>query len=104
MWSSILGTMTKQLDERFKSITDDHAKEIEKLNNQIFDLSQKRGPEVTDMASEDPKAPKPMDRKDVERPAKFSGNTDQWLKWSRSFRKFLRRQDERWHDILNAVD
>ena len=64
--------MAKQLDARFLAITDGHAKaldkqvkEIEKLNQQIFDLSRKPGPEVSDMASDDPKPPKAMDRKDV---------------------------------------
>ena len=50
------------------------------------------------------KPPKPLDRKDVDKPEKYSGNTDLWLRWSKAFRKFLRRQDARWGPLLDTVE
>ena len=47
---------------------------------------------------------KRLDRKDVDKPDKFGGNADHWLKWSKSFKKFLRRQDVRWPEILKAIE
>ena len=36
------------------------------------------------------------DRKDVDRPSKYTGDITQWLQWSKAFARFLRRQDWRW--------
>jgi len=46
---------------------------------------------------------KRLDRKDVDKPGKYGGNADHWLKWSKAFKKFLERQDTRWPAILDAV-
>ena len=43
------------------------------------------------MQDEAKAGPKPLDKKDIEKPSKYSGNVDSWLAWSKSFRKFLRR-------------
>ena len=47
---------------------------------------------------------KQLDRKDVDKPDKYNGNTDHWLKWSKHFKKFLRRHDERWTKLLEYVE
>ena len=47
---------------------------------------------------------KQLDRKDVDKPDKYNGNTDQWLKWSKHFKKFLRRHDERWTKLLELIE
>ena len=47
---------------------------------------------------------KQLDRKDVEKPEKYGGNPDQWLKWSKSFKKFIRRHDARWAPLLEIVE
>ena len=47
---------------------------------------------------------KRLDRKDVDKPGKYGGNADHWLQWSKSFKKFLKRQDTRWPAILDAVE
>jgi hypothetical protein len=47
---------------------------------------------------------KKLDRKDVDKPDKYSGGPDAWLKWSKQFKKFLRRQDDRWPGLLEAVE
>ena len=48
--------------------------------------------------------PKPLDKKDIEKPSKYSGNVDSWLAWSKSFRKFLRRTNDQWPDLLSKVE
>ena len=48
--------------------------------------------------------PKPLDRKGVERPNKYAGDVDSWLSWSKSFRKFLRRTNVQWPDLLSKVE
>ncbi len=48
--------------------------------------------------------PKPMDRKDIDKPERYSGAADAWLKWSRTFKRFLRRQDARWPLLLDEVE
>ena len=48
--------------------------------------------------------PKAPDRKDVEGPAKYGGNPDEWLAWSKNFKKFLRRREPRWHALLEKIE
>lgn len=48
--------------------------------------------------------PKPLDRKDVDKPGKYGGNAETWLQWSRTFKKFLRRQDARWTTLLDKIE
>ena len=43
------------------------------------------------------------DRKDVDRPAKYSGDITKWLQWSTAFSRFLRRQDWRWPSLLEKI-
>ena len=56
------------------------------------------------MQEEAKAGPKPLDKKDIEKPSKYSGNVDSWLAWSKSFRKFLRRTNEQWPDLLSKVE
>ena len=48
--------------------------------------------------------PKAPDRKDVEGPAKYGGNPDEWLAWSKTFKKFLRRREPRWFNLLEKIE
>ena len=48
--------------------------------------------------------PKAPDRKDVEGPAKYGGNPDEWLAWSKTFKKFLRRREPRWFALLERIE
>ena len=43
------------------------------------------------------------DRKDVDKPDKYSGDVTDWLTWSKSFTRFLRRHDWRWPGLLEKV-
>ena len=43
-------------------------------------------------------------RKDIERPEKYDGNTDHWLRWSRAFKRFLRRIEPKWAVLLEHVE
>ena len=43
------------------------------------------------------------DRKDVDRPAKYAGDITKLLQWSKSFIRFLRRQDWRWPQLLEKI-
>ena len=43
------------------------------------------------------------DRKDVEKPEKYSGDITEWLRWSKSFTRFFRRHDWRWSGLLEKV-
>ena len=43
---------------------------------------------------------KALHHKDVEKPTKYTGNTDAWLPWAKSFKKFLRRTNATWLEIL----
>ena len=46
-------------------------------------------------------APLPdLDKKDIERPERYSGDITGWLKWKQSFIRFLRRKDPRWAGLL----
>ena len=54
--------------------------------------------------SETGRALKPISHKNVDKPEKYNGDLDGWLKWSKVFKKFLKRQDERWVDLLEAVE
>ena len=47
---------------------------------------------------------KPVDRKDFEVPAKYSGNPDEWLSWSNTFKKFLRRREPRWFALQETTE
>ena len=47
---------------------------------------------------------KQLDRKDVDKPEKYGGNTDNWLRWSKQFKKFLRRNDSRWGTLLELIE
>ena len=47
---------------------------------------------------------RPPDKKDVQRPSAYSGKIDDWLSWSKNFKKFLRRADPRWHVLLEQVE
>ena len=48
--------------------------------------------------------PKAPERKDVEGPAKYGGNPDEWLAWSKNFKKFLRRREPRWFALLEKIE
>ena len=45
-----------------------------------------------------------LDREDVDKPDKYGGDADHWLKWSKSFKKSLERQDVLRPAILEAVE
>ena len=45
-----------------------------------------------------------LDRKDLEKPLKYAGNTTKWYGWAESFRRYLRRHDLLWPDILTKIE
>ena len=47
---------------------------------------------------------KAINHKNIDRPEKYGGDLDGWLKWSKTFKKFLKRQDARWVPLLEAVE
>ena len=47
------------------------------------------------------RAPHP---KEVEKPTVYDGNAAAWRLWAISFKRFLRRNDERWPALLEAVE
>ena len=47
------------------------------------------------------RAPHP---KEVEKPKVYDGNAAAWRLWAISFKRFLRRNDERWPALLEAVE
>ena len=44
-----------------------------------------------------------LDKKDIEKPEKYSGDISGWLRWRDSFVRFLRRKDWRWKGLLERV-
>ena len=44
-----------------------------------------------------------IDRKDVDKPNKYSGDTNQWRHWFLKFIGFLARRDERWKKLIEAI-
>ena len=46
----------------------------------------------------------PIHPKDVSKPEKYGGSTDDWLQWSKSFKQFLDGKDRRWEPLLDEVD
>ena len=46
----------------------------------------------------------PIHPKDVSKPEKYGGNTDDWLQWSKSFKQFLDGKDRRWEPLLDEVE
>ena len=59
-------------------------------------------PHATGVRSYEPL--KPLHHKHVEIPIKYTGDAGMWLMWSKSFRKFLRRIDVRWPELLDKVE
>ena len=103
----------KKLLEQFKSVQDELNTLKLELGSKRFLTAQAQAAEHVristpiDLEADDVnliKPPKPLDRKDVDKPDKYSGNTDLWLRWSKAFRKFLRRQDGRWGPLLDKVE
>ena len=45
-----------------------------------------------------------MDRKDLEKPLKYAGNTAKWYGWAESFRRYLRRHDLLRPDLLTKIE
>ena len=102
----------KKLLEQFKSVQEELTKLKDELGSTRF-LNAKAAQHMRistpiDLEQADEvnliKPPKPLDRKDVDKPEKYSGNTDLWLRWSKAFRKFLRRQHGRWGPLLDKVE
>ncbi len=46
----------------------------------------------------------PIHHKNIDKPEKYDGNTDHWLRWMKTFKKFLKRQDGRWVDLLDEIE
>ena len=44
-----------------------------------------------------------VDKKDIEKPERYSGDISGWLKWRECFVRFLRRKDWRWKGLLERV-
>ena len=42
--------------------------------------------------------------KDVEKPTKYSGSAEAWISWAKSFRKFLKRTNAQWPELLAKVE
>ena len=91
-------------DTLIRGMAASHRYQVEELRKFV----DQRAPQVPIKTPEpDPDeivAPKPINHKDIEKPFKYDGSPDQWLKWSRSFKKFIRRNDERWTTILSAIE
>ena len=47
---------------------------------------------------------KALRHEDVEKSTKYIGNTDAWLRWAKSFKKFLRRTNAQWLQILKKIE
>ena len=45
-----------------------------------------------------------LDRKDIDKPEKFSGDTSTWVNWAASFKRYLRRYEELWLEILEKIE
>ena len=45
-----------------------------------------------------------LDRQDIEKPETYGGDITKWLQWSGTFTRYLRRQDERWPQILKKIE
>ena len=101
-FSKELQTLREQIESSKKALVDSTsitAKVVADLE-ELKDQAKKA--EAQDLAEVKPL--KNVDRKDVDKPDKYGGNTDLWLKWSRGFKKFLKRQDPRWIYLLEAIE
>ena len=45
-----------------------------------------------------------MDRKDIDKPEKFSGDTSKWVNWAASFKRYLRRYEELWPQLFEKIE
>ena len=45
-----------------------------------------------------------LDRKDIDKPEKFSGDTSKLVNWASSLKRYLRRHDDLWPEILEKIE
>ena len=45
-----------------------------------------------------------LDRKDIDKPEKFSGDTSKWVNWAASFKRYLRRYEPLWPAMVQKID
>ena len=62
---------------------------------------QPEGPEAAPEGGAALRAPHP---KEVDKPKVYDGNAATWRLWAVAFKRFLRRNDERWPALLEAVE
>ena len=102
---SNLDDLVKQLKHELElanARSDELAKQLQEVKG---DKEKHTKDKDTDHLDKDGIRPlKQLDRKDVDKPDKYNGNVDQLLKWSKNFKKFLRRHDERWTTLLELIE
>ena len=100
----MLDDMKKELNES-KKANETLRKELEEVNEKEKEKIYKMSDGDSSSKSEDAGRPlKPIHHKNVDRPEKYGGDLDSWLKWSKSFKKFLKRQDGRWSSVLKLIE
>ena len=45
-----------------------------------------------------------LDRKDLDKPEKYTGDITKWVHWAGTFKRFLRRHDPLWPQILEKIE
>ena len=105
VYATLVQKLSQDLEQMRKDLLNSNAKSAI-LEDKIKEMQNdaKKTDAGNDKDKDEVQPPKRPDRKDVEKPDKYSGNTDYWLKWSKSFRKLLRRNDPRWSAVLDTVE
>ncbi len=78
--------------------------ELKDLKAKNKDLEEKLTNKHNSKGDEDKDKLKPIHHKNIDKPDKYDGNTDHWLRWMKSFKKFMKRQDERWVLLLDEIE
>ena len=93
----------KELADIIKELQDT----VKEMRNEIKDLRQENAALKTNtekpVKTDGTKPLGDIDRKDVEKPAKFKGDPMQWRTWSLKFKTFLARRDGRWPKFIEAI-
>ncbi len=104
-----LDSMVLHLEQMVKTMAamqkqlEDAKEDNKKLEKELKAVQQQLPQQQQQPPTPDEKL-KPIHHKNVDKPERFDGNIDTWLKWAKSFKRFLKRQDEHWVPLLNAIE
>ena len=103
IYKQVFDALTDSLSKRLAAVEKDCTLKLQSLEQQL-DLARKAQPPEAEAVDSTPKGPKPANPKDIDKPFKYTGNADHWMRWSRSSKRFLQRIEFRWADILKLVE